>query len=100
VEPAPLQQGADDVTAVAQRVHGERLRIRLERRGEQWRRLRRLLDAAQSPGEADPPDALEDSAQLLGRRARRERRLPRRHLAEVDETGKTADGAADERRPR
>src|SRR5947208_12030847 len=100
VEPAALEERADDVAAVAHRVHGERLGICLERGAEHVRGLGRLLDATQSPGKADAPDAFENPAELVGRGAVRQRRLPRRHLAEVDEAGQTADRAAEERRPR
>ena len=99
VEPAALEQRAHDVAAVAQRVHRERLRIGLQRSAEHVRGLGRLLDAAQSPREPDAPDPLEDRPQLGRRRPFGKRRLPRRHLAEVDEAGQAADRAADERRP-
>ena len=80
-------------------MHGERLRIGLESGGEHVRRLGRLLDAAQAPGETEPADSLEDPAQVGSRRIGRQRGLPRCHLAEVDEAGQAADRAADERRP-
>jgi hypothetical protein len=59
-----------------------------------------LLDAAQPPCEADAPDPFQDGAQLGRRGAGRQRRLPRCHLAEVDEAGEAADRAADEGRSR
>src|SRR5262249_1455133 len=100
VEPASLEQRAHDIATVAQHVYGERFGIRLERCVEDVRRLGRLLDAAQSPREPHPPDPLEDPSQVVCRRAGRERRLPRRHLAKVDEAWEAADRAAEERRPR
>ena len=65
----------------------ERLRIRLERRAEDVRGLGRLLDAAQPPREPDAPDRSRIVRSSAADGRVRQRRLPRRHLAEVDEAG-------------
>jgi len=78
----------------------------VQRGSEHEARLRRLLDGAQPPNQSEPPDALEHPAQPLGRfRLRRsgqgrDDRLPRLHLAQIDESGLGAERLADERRAR
>src|SRR5262245_53069009 len=104
-QPAALEQGAGDVAAVADHVDGESLRIGTHRRREDEGKFRRLLDAAQPAYECEPPHHLEavpDAALRLGERRLgqcRDRRLQRRHLAEVDEPRERPDRPGDEARP-
>jgi adenylyl-sulfate kinase len=103
-EPAALEQRRRDVAPVADHVHGERLRVRAERRVQDKARLRRLLDSAQPAGEPERADALEHPPEPrrgdLVRNAQelRDRRLPGLHLVEIDEPGEQAERTAREGR--
>ena len=105
-QPAALEQRADDVAAVAHDVDGAGLRVGAEGRGEDERRLGRLLDPAPAAHEREQADALEDAADArrgLGRLQRRQggdARLQGRHLAQVDETRHAADRSGEEGRSR
>src|SRR5207302_4456005 len=89
-QPAALEQRADDVTPVADHMHGGRARVCTEGAGEHVARLGVLLHAAQTASESERPDALEDPAHgssllLLGKIEERwHGRLQQRNLAKID----------------
>ena len=92
LQPAALEQRADDIAAVAEHVHGSSLGVRPERRPEHEAHLWCLLDTAQMRDQAEAPDPREDQLQprgriLLGELSElRDRRLDRAGLPQVDET--------------
>ncbi len=98
-QPAALEQRADHVAPVAQRVDERSVRKRLGHGGQDEGGLRRLLDRATAPDEPEAAYAVDDRADLPGRDVR-DRRLERVHLPEIGEPGERADRAGEKGRAR
>ena len=86
-QPTALEQRADHVAPVAQRVDERRPWKRLGDRGQHEGRLGRLLHGAAAADEAETADAVENRPDLV-RRDVRDRGFERVHFAKVGEAGK------------